>query len=174
MWLSFLPVVVTTRVAPTQAIATHDEVNVAALDVTTTKTGVGGDMWVGASSANAEVATIDEVAVVKTETLVDRDPVELNLRVPALETEQSCGMRWEVASVEELSGRTLNECTRKDGTRDPDLPGGHVRQHGDNEESGGRAGGPVGWRAGWLWERERHRDAQRDGSDAAPGAVGTQ
>jgi hypothetical protein len=60
---SFLPVVVPTQAAPTQAIATHGVVNVAALDVTTIKTCGGGDMWVDASSYKAEVASVDDVAV---------------------------------------------------------------------------------------------------------------
>jgi hypothetical protein len=48
---SFLPVVRPTQVAPTQTIATHGGVDVAALDVTTIEASGGGDMWVGAGSA---------------------------------------------------------------------------------------------------------------------------
>jgi hypothetical protein len=48
-----------TRVALAQAIATHGMVDVAALQVATAKAGGGGDMWVGHSGANAEVATVD-------------------------------------------------------------------------------------------------------------------
>jgi hypothetical protein len=46
---SFLPVVVPTRAIPTQAIATHVVVYIAALDVTPTRTSDGGDMRVAAS-----------------------------------------------------------------------------------------------------------------------------
>jgi hypothetical protein len=51
---SFLPVVVPMRAAPAQAMAAHGVVDIAALDVMTTKTSGGGDMWVGASSAKAD------------------------------------------------------------------------------------------------------------------------
>jgi hypothetical protein len=60
---SFLPVDMSTRAAPALAIATHGVVDIAALDVMPTKKSGGGDMWVGASSTKAEVATVDEVAV---------------------------------------------------------------------------------------------------------------
>jgi hypothetical protein len=51
------------RVAAAQAIETHGVVDIAALDVTPTKTSGGRDMWVGASGAKTEVATVDEVAI---------------------------------------------------------------------------------------------------------------
>jgi hypothetical protein len=55
---SFLPVVVPTRAAPSEAIATHGLVDVAALDVTTTKASGNGDMRIGAGCTKAEVATV--------------------------------------------------------------------------------------------------------------------
>jgi hypothetical protein len=45
-----------------------------------------------AGSANAEVATITAVAVREAEVQVDRDGVQVNPRVPELETEQACVM----------------------------------------------------------------------------------
>jgi hypothetical protein len=57
---SFLPVVVPKRTATTQAIATHDVVDIAALDVTIAKFCVGRGMWVGTIGAKAEAATVDE------------------------------------------------------------------------------------------------------------------
>jgi hypothetical protein len=69
---SFLHVVMSTRAASAQTIATHGMVDVAALDVTPTKTSGGGDMRVGPSSAKAEVATVDEVTVGEAEIRVDR------------------------------------------------------------------------------------------------------
>jgi hypothetical protein len=61
----------------------------AALDVITTKTSGGGDMRVGASSAQARVATVDEVAVIEAEIGVDRDSVQVVPQVPVLGTEQA-------------------------------------------------------------------------------------
>jgi hypothetical protein len=52
-------------------MATRGVVDIAALDVTPTKTSGGGDMWVGASGAKAEVATVDEVAIGEVEIRVD-------------------------------------------------------------------------------------------------------
>jgi hypothetical protein len=52
-----------TRAAAAEAIAAHGVVDVTALDVSTTKASGGRDVWVGASGAKAEVATVDEVAV---------------------------------------------------------------------------------------------------------------
>jgi hypothetical protein len=72
MQLSFLPVVVPTRAATALAIATHVGVDVTVLDVTTTKTSGEGDMWVGASSAMADVATFHEVAVGVADIRIDR------------------------------------------------------------------------------------------------------
>jgi hypothetical protein len=65
--------VVVPQAAPTQAIAAHGVVAVAALDVTTAKSGSGGDMWVRSSGAKAEVATVDEVTDRKAEIWVDWD-----------------------------------------------------------------------------------------------------
>jgi hypothetical protein len=50
------------QAAPAQAIAIRGVVNIAALDVTPTKTCGRGDMKVGASNSKAEGATADEVA----------------------------------------------------------------------------------------------------------------
>jgi hypothetical protein len=50
------------RAALPQAIATLGMSDIAALDVTPTKTSGDGDMRVGASSSKAEVATVNEVA----------------------------------------------------------------------------------------------------------------
>jgi hypothetical protein len=89
-----------TRVAPTQAIATHGVVDIAALDEAYTKASGGGYMQVGATCAVAEVATADEVAVQELEILADQDGVQVSPRVHALKMEQACVFRWEVASVE--------------------------------------------------------------------------
>jgi hypothetical protein len=59
-------------------------------------------MWVGASSTMAEVVTIHEVAVGVAEIRGDRDVFQVSPRVPALEAEQACVMRWGVASAEEF------------------------------------------------------------------------
>jgi hypothetical protein len=69
----FLPVAMSTQAAPAEAIATQGVINIAALYVTPTKTSGGGDPWVGACSAKAEVATVDEVAVGEAEMRVDRN-----------------------------------------------------------------------------------------------------
>jgi hypothetical protein len=53
-------VIVPTRVAPAEAITSHSVVDAPALDVMIAKAG-GGGMWVGASGAKLEVATIDAV-----------------------------------------------------------------------------------------------------------------
>jgi hypothetical protein len=68
---SLLPVVVPTRAAPAQVIAAHGVVDVAALDVASTKASCGGDMRVGASCAKSKVATVDEVAIGEAEMRVD-------------------------------------------------------------------------------------------------------
>jgi hypothetical protein len=60
---NFLAVVMSTREASSQVLATHGVNDIAALDVTTKKPSGGGNMWVAASSAKVEVATVDEVAV---------------------------------------------------------------------------------------------------------------
>jgi hypothetical protein len=91
-------------------------VDVAALDVTTTKASGGGDVWVGASGAMAEVATVDEVTVGEAEIRGDRDGVQVSPRVPALETEQARTMPWGFAGSEEFCSRALSQCLRKGGT----------------------------------------------------------
>jgi hypothetical protein len=105
-----LPVVVPTRAAAAEAIAALCLVDVAALDVTTTKASRGGDVRVGASCAKAEVATVDEVAVGETEIRGDRDGVQVGTRVPALETKQACAMRRRVAGLEAFCSRVLSQC----------------------------------------------------------------
>jgi hypothetical protein len=90
--------------------ATHGVVDVTAVDMTNTKAGGGRDTWVETSSVKVVVATVDEGAVREAETRVDRDGVRVSPCMPALETEQSSGMRWGVASVEELCSRALIEC----------------------------------------------------------------
>jgi hypothetical protein len=107
---SLLPVVVPTRAAPAQAIAAHGVVDVAALDVATTKASCGGDVRVGASCASSKVATVDEVAIGEAEIRGDRDGVQVKPSVPALETEQARAMRWGVASVEEFCGGAMSQC----------------------------------------------------------------
>jgi hypothetical protein len=64
-------------------------VDIAALDMTTTKTSGGGDMRVGASSAKARVATVDEVAVIEAEIRVDRGSVQVVPQMPVLGTEEA-------------------------------------------------------------------------------------
>jgi hypothetical protein len=123
---SFLPVVVPTRAAPAEAIATHGVVDVAALDVTTTKASGSGYMRIGAGCTKAEVATVDEVAIREAEIRGDWDGVQVSPRVPALDTEQARGMRWGVTSVEDFCSRALSECVRNGGTREPDLLGDSV------------------------------------------------
>jgi hypothetical protein len=107
---SLLPVVVPTRAAPAHAIAAHGVVDVAALDVATTKANRGGDVRVGASCAKLKVATVDEVAIGEAEIRGDRDGFQVSASVPALETEQARAMRWGVASVEEFCSRALSHC----------------------------------------------------------------
>jgi hypothetical protein len=63
-------VIVPARAAPTQVIAPHGVVDGTALDVRNAELGGGGDMWVGASGAKAEEATIDAVTIRVTEALV--------------------------------------------------------------------------------------------------------
>jgi hypothetical protein len=155
---SFLPVVLPMQAAPAQAIATHGAVDTAALDVTTTRTS-GGEGHAGwCSSAKAKVTTVDEVVVREAEIRTDRDGVRVRHRMPALETEQVCAMRWGVASVEELCGGALVECVREGGTHDLDLPEDTVTKvkvsanTGMSEGSGGK----------WL-SRVQGRVAMRDG-----------
>jgi hypothetical protein len=68
-----LPVIMPAGVAPAQAIETHCGMDVAALDVTTAKAGGCLGMWVGASVAEAEGATVDEAAIREAEIPGDRD-----------------------------------------------------------------------------------------------------
>jgi hypothetical protein len=104
---SFLPVVVTTRADPTQAFALYGVVDVAALDVTTTKAGAGRDTWVGCSGAKAEVATVDKVTIEEAKIRVDQDGLPVSPRVSALKAKQSCAMRRGVVSMEEFSDIAL-------------------------------------------------------------------
>jgi hypothetical protein len=160
------------RAAPAQAIVTHGVVDVAALDATTTDAGGDEYMWVGASGVKAEVATVDELANREAGIRVDRNSVQVSRCAPALETEQSCAMRWEVASVEEFSGRALSSCKWME----------HaawtcrvtvLTVTGLSAGSGCRATGSAGCRDGLLWKRERHRDAQNEGQDAPREVVST-
>jgi hypothetical protein len=89
---SFLPVIMPSKAAPAQALATHGVVAVAALVVATAMAGGGGDMWNGASDAQAEVATVDEVTIREVDMWVDPDGVQVRSSVPGVETEQSCVM----------------------------------------------------------------------------------
>jgi hypothetical protein len=52
-----------------------------------------GEGSLGASSAKAEVAAVDEVAVGEAAMGVDWDGVQVSPCMPALETEQACAMR---------------------------------------------------------------------------------
>jgi hypothetical protein len=89
---SLLPGVVPTQAALAQAIAAHGVVDVAALDVATTKASCGGDVRVCASCAKSKVATVDEVAMGETHMRGDRDGVQISPSTPALQTEQVCAM----------------------------------------------------------------------------------
>jgi hypothetical protein len=91
---SFLPVDMSTHAAFAQVIASHGMVVVAtALDVTPTTPSGGGDMRVGAGGAEAEVATVDVVAVGVAKIRVDREGVQVSPCVLALDTRQACAMR---------------------------------------------------------------------------------
>jgi hypothetical protein len=68
--------------------------------------------------------------------------------------------------VKEVCGRVLIECVRKGGC-ETRICMVTVSSTGMSEGAGGRARGSAGCRAGWLWERERQRDAQREGPGAA-------
>jgi hypothetical protein len=59
----------------------------AAVDVTTTKVGGGGDMWVGASGSKAGAATTDEVTITAAQ-IWHQEGVEVCPSVPTLEAEQ--------------------------------------------------------------------------------------
>jgi hypothetical protein len=83
---SLLLVVVPTRAAAAEEIAAYGVVDVAALDLTTTKESVVEDVRVLACCAKEEVATVDEVAVGEAEIRGDRDDVQVSPSVPALET----------------------------------------------------------------------------------------
>jgi hypothetical protein len=138
---SLLPVAVRTRAAAAEANAANGVVDVATLYITTTKGSGGGDVRVGASGAKAEVATVDEVAVGKTEIHGDPDGVQVSPRVPALETEQARTMRRGVAGSKEFCSRALSQCLRKGRTRCPDLPGDSVSQHWDERRVRGQIKG---------------------------------
>jgi hypothetical protein len=138
---SFLPVVVPTQSAPAEAIATHGVVDVAALDVKTTKASGSGYMRIGAGCAKAVVATIHEVAIREAEVRVDWDGFQVSPLVPALETEQARVMQWGVARVEEICSGALSECVQQGGTCDPDLPGDIVHRHWDERVVGRQSQG---------------------------------
>jgi hypothetical protein len=104
-------------------------------------------MRVGASSSKAVVATVVEVAVGEADIRVDEDGVQVSPCLPALETEQACVMRWGVAC--DRVGRATRT-SRVILSADTEM----------SEGSGSRARGSAGRRAGWLWQRERQRDAQ--------------
>jgi hypothetical protein len=140
-----------TRTAAAEAIAAHGVVDVAALDVTTTKASGGGDVRVGASCAKAEVATVDEVGVGEPEIGGDRDGVQVSPRVPELETDPR-------AQCDEKSQAWKSSAARTCGV---------TASAGTGMRSGGRAKGSAGCRAGLLWKIERHREAQREGPGLA-------
>jgi hypothetical protein len=98
-------------------------------------------MWVGTSGASSKVANVDEVAIREAEIWTHRDCVWVRPRVLALETAQSCVMRWEAACMVEYSGRALNDCLQEGGARGMDLSGDSVCRHGDESEV--RGGGVL-------------------------------
>jgi hypothetical protein len=104
-----------TRAAAAPVIATHGVVHIAALAVMPTTNSGGGGMWLVASSAKVEVATVDEVAGREEEIRVDRNDVQVSPFVPALESEQACEMRWEATNVEEFFRRAQIECLQMVG-----------------------------------------------------------
>jgi hypothetical protein len=124
-------------------------VDIAALDMTATKTSGGGDMRVGASSAQARVATVDEVAIIEAEIRVDRDSVQVVPHMPVLETEQAYARRWGVPSLQKFCGRALIEFVRKGGTLTCTCQMTVSADNGMSEGSGGNATGSSGCRAGW-------------------------
>jgi hypothetical protein len=77
------------------------------------------------------VAAVDDVAVREAQIWGDRDGVQVSARMPVLQTEQSCVMRWVVASVEDFSSRAQIECLQEGGPRGTGLPGDSVRRHWD-------------------------------------------
>jgi hypothetical protein len=142
--------VMSTRAAATQVIATHGVADIAALDVRLTNLSVGRDMRVGASSAMAQMATVDTVAVGETEMRVDRDGVQVSPCVPALKTEQACLLRWGVACVEEFCGRALTKRLQNGATRDLDLPLDMPTDAGMSERSEDESGDAMRCRKIWL------------------------
>jgi hypothetical protein len=82
-------VVVPMRAAPAQTIASHVVVDVASLDVRSTKAGRGWDMLAGASGAKEEAATVDEVAIREAEMRLTET---VSRQVPACR-------RWRVSSL---------------------------------------------------------------------------
>jgi hypothetical protein len=95
---SLLPVVVPTQAVPAQATAPLGVVDVAALDVTTTKASGGGDVRVGASGAESKVAAVVEVTIGEALIRGYRDSLQVSPSVPALETEQARAVQWGLAS----------------------------------------------------------------------------
>jgi hypothetical protein len=75
------------------------------------------------------------VSLGRSGTWVQWDSVQLSPSVLALETEQSCVLRWGVTSVEDICGRALIECVQEGGSCGPDAPFDSVCRHGDKRES---------------------------------------
>jgi hypothetical protein len=131
--------------ATAQAIATYGVVDVAVLDVKTTTARGGCDMWVGASGAKAEVATVDEVTVRRqryglTGTVSRCTP---ECRQWRLSSRAGYHLEWHtwVRHAAQTCRVTVSADT------------------GMREGSGGGARGSAGFRAGWLRERALHTDA---------------
>jgi hypothetical protein len=60
---TFLPDLLPRRVAPAQATKAHGLVDIPGFVETTTITRGGADIWLGASSAEHKLATVDEVGI---------------------------------------------------------------------------------------------------------------
>jgi hypothetical protein len=86
---TLLPVIVPLRVVPTQAIATHAPVNVAALDVITAEAGDGGGIDVMPAAPGPKWKSLMKSSSER-QRQVDRDGVKVRPSVLALEPEQSC------------------------------------------------------------------------------------
>jgi hypothetical protein len=99
-------------------------VDVAALDVTTAKAGVGGDMWGGARRAKAEVPAVHEVITREVDIWVGRD--EGLSSVLVLETEQLRAMQGGVRRMDEFSGRALIARLQEGGPHSTDLSNGSL------------------------------------------------
>jgi hypothetical protein len=131
-------------------------------------------MRVGTSGSDAEVATVDEANIIDAEVWVDRHGVQESLRVPALETEQSCLLRWGVASIEELSGKALIECLQEGGSSCPELHGDSVHRHWD-ERGVRRRSTELSKAQGRLAVEEGTQERRTDGGTwRCVGSVGIQ